>query len=141
MAIRIVSALLLALALAQPAREELLRLSLLKRPAGKFAVRMDIFNGAADAGPAPAAKTTPAQAADTQRAIAEEIFQSVIYEGFVVKDARELALLNVSGEYYMVGQGDDILGKIKILSVSRVVVVIEYEGQAYDIRIKGDQNG
>jgi hypothetical protein len=135
---KLVLALLLALVSARPAREELLRLSLLDKPAGKFTVRMDIFNGAPDAGAAAAVRPTPAQAAEAQRSIAEEIFQSVIYEGFVVKDARELALLNVSGEYHMVGPGDDILGKIKILSVSRAVVVIEYEGQAYDIRIKGE---
>ncbi len=131
----------LLLVLALPARAELLRLDLLEKSAGKFSIKLDIFNGARDAGPAQAAKPTPAQVAEVQRSIAEEIFQSVIYEGFVVKDARESALLNVSGEFHLVGQGDEILGKIKILSVTRSMVTIEYEGQAYDIRIKGDQNG
>jgi len=138
---KLAAALPLLIVLVMPAQAELLELSRLKKNPAKFTVKLDIFNGQQASGGSRPAKSTPAQVADVQKAIAEEIFQSVIYEGFVIKDAKESALLNVSGEFYMVSQGDQILGKIKILSISRSVVAIEYEGQAYDIRIKGDQNG
>jgi len=129
---------------ALPARAELLHLSLLKKSAPPFALKRDIFNGDLSAGVARAAKTPEAQqaqAAAVQKSIAEEIFQSVIYEGFVVKNARKSALLNVSGEFYMVGEGDRILDKITVLTITRSVVTIEYENVSYEIRIKGDENG
>jgi len=131
--------------LAVPARSELLKLSLLKKSPPAFTVRRDIFNGSVSAaGGAQTGKTqtaSPAQAAVLQKTIAEEIFQSVSYEGFVIKNAKKSALLNISGEYYMVSEGDQVLDKIKILAISRSLVTIEYENLPYDIKIKGDENG
>jgi hypothetical protein len=49
--------------------------------------------------------------------------------------------LNVSGEYFMVGEQEQILEKIRVLKISKDVVTIEYENQSYEIRIKGDDNG
>jgi hypothetical protein len=138
------AALALCLLMAMPARAELLRLGKLKKNAPVFTMKRDIFNGdmpsAGASGPG-RQNLQPAQAAAVQKTIAEEIFQSVSYEGFVIKNARKSALLNVSGEFYMVGEGDQILEKIKILKISRSVVTIEYESLPYDIRIKGDENG
>ena len=34
-----------------------------------------------------------------------------------------------------------ILDKIKVLKIAKDTVTIEYEGQPYEIRIKGDSNG
>jgi hypothetical protein len=135
---------LLAL-LAVPARAELLKLSLLKKGAPAFTVKRDIFNGGVSAAggsqPGKTQTASPAQAAVLQKTIAEEIFQSVSYEGFVIKNAKKSALLNISGEYYMVSEGDQVLDKIKILAISRRLVTIEYENLPYDIKIKGDENG
>ena len=55
-----------------------------------------------------------------------------------MKDARKSALLNVSGEFFVVGEGEVILDKIKVLKISKDVVTVEYDNQPYDIRIKGD---
>ena len=135
------AALLLALGLlATTARAELLKLSLLEKPARHFAFRIDIFRDAAAANPAPTA-AAPAQAETLQRTIAEEIAQSVTYEGFILKNAKHLALLNVSGEFYSVGEGDTVLDKIKILKITKDKVTIEYDGLPYEIPIKGGQNG
>lgn len=138
-------AVLLAAAAAVPVRAELLKLDLLRRGDPRFTLRLDIFRGGADpgAGAAPSRTTaaTQAQAEIQQRTIAEEIAQSVSYEGFIQKNARPLALLNVSGEFFTVGEGEAILDKIRILKITREMVTIEYDGQAYEIRIKGDQNG
>lgn len=135
--------LLLLLLSAGPVRAELLKLSLLKKAAPVFAVKRDIFNGELPAGgdsrPDRARESQPAQA-DVHRTIAEEIAQSVSYEGFVIKDGKNSALLNISGEFFMVGEGDQVLEKIRILSIGRSRVTIEYEGLPYDIKIKGDEN-
>jgi hypothetical protein len=137
------AALLLAFGLlATTARAELLKLSLLEKPARHFTFRIDIFRDAAAANPAPTATAAaPAQAETLQRTIAEEIAQSVTYEGFILKNAKHLALLNVSGEFYSVGEGDTVLDKIKILKITKDKVTIEYDGLPYEIPIKGGQNG
>jgi hypothetical protein len=134
---------LLALALQAPLRAELLKLSLLDKPAPRFTLKLNIFRGGlADGdggrGPANPAAMTPAQTETLQKSIAEEIASSVSYEGFIVKNSKKSALLNVSGESFLVSEQDKILDKIKILKISKDVVTIEYDNQSYDIRIKGD---
>jgi hypothetical protein len=129
---------LLALACFTPLPAELLKLSLLKKPAPRFTLRLDIFQGSRGVGQAPAAATQPET---VQKTIAEEIAQSVFYEGFIVKNSRKSALINVSGEFFVVGEGDTILDKIKVLKISRDTVTIEYDSHPYEIRIKGDTNG
>lgn len=145
MANKIAAALPLFLLVTIAARAELLKLSLLEKPAPAFTLEQDIFNGNTSSGgeprPGNQQATQPAQAAAAQKTIAEEIFQSISYEGYVIKNAKKSALLNVSGEFFMVSEQDRILEKVKILKISRNVVTIEYENQSYDIKIKGDENG
>jgi hypothetical protein len=142
---KIVTALLFFLLLAAVAPAELLKLSLLEKPAPAFTLKLDIFNGALSSGgdsrPGNQQVLQPAQVAAAQKTIAEEIFQSINYEGYVIKNAKKSALLNVSGEFFMVGEQEQILEKIKVLKISKDMVTIEYEGQPYDIKIKGDENG
>jgi hypothetical protein len=132
-----------AAAASKPAPAGLLKLDLLRKPARRFTLKMDIFRGGADDGAArPTAGATepaPAQAEVLQRSIAEEIAQSVSYEGFILMNDKPLALLNVSGEFFTVGEQESILDKIRLLKITREMVTIEYDGQPYEIRIKGDQ--
>ena len=130
----------LAAGAALPARAGLLKLELLQRPAPRFTLKLDIFHSNADAGAGAASSRAaePAQAEALQRTIAEEIAQSVSYEGFIMKKDRPLALLNVSGEFFTVGEGESVLEKIRILKITREMVTIEYDGQPYEIRSKGD---
>lgn len=142
MANRLLSLLLIWM-LCLPLRAELLKLSLLQKPAAGFTLKFDIFNGSSetDRGQTTQGQMPAAQADTLQKTIAEEISQSITYEGFIVKNSKRSALLNVSGEFIMVNELDQVLGKIKILKISKDVVTIEYDNQPYDIRIKGDQNG
>jgi len=138
---RIVTGLLL-LACVAPLRAELLKLGLLKKPAQRFTLRLDIFQGSrgngGEPGAGPAASSRPEA---LQKSIAEEIAQSIFYEGFIVKNSKKSALLNVSGDFFSVSEGDTILDKIKVLKISKDTVTIEYDSRPYEIRIKGDQNG
>ena len=138
-----IAALLLLCLLGLPARAELLKMSLLGKAAGPFKMKLDIFNGNSQVPVDQASrKQTPAAQAETlQKSIAEEIAQSISYEGFIVRNGQKSALLNVSGEFFVVGEQEMILDKIKILKITKDVVTVEYEKQPYDIRIKGDQNG
>jgi len=127
---------------AAPINAELLKLSLLRRSAPRFALKLDIFQGGggAAANPAPEAAAV-VQAEIMQRSIAEEIAQSVSYEGFIIKNSRQLALLNVSGEFFAVAEQETVMEKIKILKIAKDKVTVEYDGQPYEIPIKGDANG
>lgn len=140
-----IAALLLFLLFTMPVRAELLKLSWLEKPASPFTVKLDIFNGGTFTNDGSLAGNQqalqPAQAAAAQKTIAEEIYQSISYEGYIVKDSKKSALLSVSGEFSIVGEQDQILDKIKVLKITKDVVTIEYENQPYDIKIKGDQNG
>lgn len=131
-------ALLLAWA-AEPAGAELLKLSRLEKPAPRFSLRRDLFAGDADSAPTPGGAAAPAQAAALQQSIAEEIANSVSYEGIILKGAKPLALLNVSGEFHTVGEGETILDKIRVLKITREQVTIEYDGRPYEIRKKGEE--
>lgn len=131
--------------LGMPVRAELLKMSLLRKPPARFTLKLDIFNGSREAaGDSPgrtAREQTPtAQAEALQKTIAEEISQSISYEGFVSKNSMKSALLSVSGEFFVVSEKDLILDKIKILKISKDMVTIEYDNLPYDIRLKGDQN-
>ena len=145
MANKIAAALLLFLLITIPARAELLKLSLLEKPAPAFTLKLDIFNGNMSSGgesrPGNQQELQPDQVAVSKKTIAEEIFQSISYEGYVIKNGKKSALLNISGEFFMVSEQDQILEKIKILKISKNIVTIEYENQPYDIKIKGDENG
>lgn len=142
---KIAAAVLLFLLITIPVRAELLKLSLLEKPAPAFTMKLDIFNGNMSAGgdsrPGNQQELQPAQAAAAQKTIAEEIFQSISYEGYVIKNAKKSALLSISGEFFMVSEQDQILDKIKVIKIDKNVVTIEYENQPYDIKIKGDENG
>jgi hypothetical protein len=141
---KIAATLLLFLLSAISTPAELLKLSLLEKPAPVFTLRLDIFNGdmssGSDSRPGNQQALQPAQVAAIQKSIAE-IYQSISYEGYVIKNAKKSALLNISGEFFMVSEQEQILERIKILKISRDVVTIEYENQPYDIKIKGDENG
>lgn len=145
MANKIAVAVLLFLLITIPVRAELLKLNLLEKPAPAFTLKLDIFNGnissGGDSRPGNQQELQPTQAAAAQKTIAEEIFQSISYEGYVIKNAKKSALLNVSGEFFMVSEQDQILDKIKVIKIDKNVVTIEYENQPYDIKIKGDENG
>jgi hypothetical protein len=136
---KIAATLLLFLLSAISTPAELLKLSLLEKPAPVFTLRLDIFNGdmssGSDSRPGNQQALQPAQVAAIQK------YQSISYEGYVIKNAKKSALLNISGEFFMVSEQEQILERIKILKISRDVVTIEYENQPYDIKIKGDENG
>ncbi len=130
---------LVILAAAAPARAELLKLSLLEKPAPRFTVKLDLFRGGEAAAPQPASRADGPVAAETlQQSIADEIAQSVSFDGYIVKSGTPLALLNVSGDFFTVSEGETILGKIRVLKITRQTVTIEYDGQPYDIRTKGE---
>lgn len=127
-----------------PTSAELIRRSLLLQKRSPFSIRRDIFMALPLTASATASDNTqdqPGSGQSQQATVQEEISQSISYEGFLVKENRKTALLSIGGDVYVVGEGETILERIKVLSISREMITIEYEGQPYQIKLKGDENG
>lgn len=134
--------LLLVLGAALTLQGELIRKSRLLQSYPPFAISKDIFT----AQPAiPSGVGAPQvqreQEKEKRKTVQEEINQSIVYEGYLVKNAKRTALLSVSGDFFFVNEADTILDKIRIVRISQTTVIIEYENQKFEIQIKGEENG
>jgi hypothetical protein len=137
-----IAAIILILGVPLVQHGELIRTSLLLKPHAPFMIVRNLF-AAQSAGTAggETPKTRPEQEKEKQKTIQEEISQSIIYEGYLIKNGKKTALLSVSGDFFYVGEGDTILDKIRIIGITQETVVIEYENQKFEIRLKGEENG
>jgi len=130
---------LLLLLLGTGLSAELIKFSSLNPPRPAPKVKRNIFSLVSSlplAMPPRALKEAPPPP-PPERNVAEEIRQSVIFEGYVVKDGKRSAMISSSGEFFIVGIGDTVLEKIKILAISPTQCTVEFEGQPYEIYLKG----
>ncbi len=130
------SALLLLLATSLPA--ELIHFSELDKKPPRPQVRRNIFSlvSALPVTP-PVAVPEPELPPPPERNIAEEIRQSVIFEGYLIKNGESSAMLTASGEFFIARVGETVLEKIKILAITPTRCTVEYEGAPYEISLKG----
>jgi len=70
----------------------------------------------------------------------QELFDNIIYEGYILKSIVKTALLNINGEYITCKIGDTILDKIIIKDITKEEVKIMIDNKKYNIKIKGDEN-
>ena len=137
---RRIAAIILILGIPLVQHGELIRTSLLLKPHAPFLVARDLF-AARSSGMAGGETPRARLEQEKQKTIQEEISQSIAYEGYLIKNGRKTALLSVSGDFFYVGEGDTILDKIRIIGITQETVVIEYENQKFEIRLKGEENG
>jgi hypothetical protein len=73
-----------------------------------------------------------------QMQVVNEILQSVAYEGYVMRDSKQVALLTVNGEFFVVGKDDILMEKIKIITVDKKFITVEVDSNVIEINLKGD---
>ena len=73
-----------------------------------------------------------------QMQVVNEVLQSVAYEGYVMRNSKQVALLTVNGEFYVVGKDDILMEKIKIINVDKKFITVEVESNVIEINLKGD---
>jgi hypothetical protein len=73
-----------------------------------------------------------------QMQVVNEILQSVAYEGYVMRDSKQVALLTVNGEFFVVGKDDILMEKIKIINVDKKIITVEVDSNVIEINLKGD---
>ena len=128
---------------------EIIRVSKLKSEKKEFLIKRDIFSPfkgnvgrkpAAIPTPPPKPKVEEEKPKEVEPAVEEEIKESVAFEGYVMRNARKLALLTVNGEFFVVGKDDLILDKIKIIKVEKKQVTVEVDSNVIEINLKEDEN-
>jgi len=126
---------------------EIINVSKLKGKNKEFSIKRDIFSPfKGNVGhkpvmrvePPPPPKVEEKKPKEVKTDVAEEIRGSVAFEGYVMRDARRLALLTVNGEFFVVGKDDLILDKIKIINVEKEQVTVEVDSTMIEIKLKGD---
>lgn len=122
---------------------EIIKVSSMKGERGKFSVLRNIFSPLPRV---PQQRLTPhtqptlpkPEVKEVKANLENEVRRSVFYEGYISKGEKRHALLNVSGEYFVVTEGDIVLQRIKVIKVQKKSIVIEVESCSYDIARKGE---
>ena len=125
------------------AQGEVIRLSKLKQERPPFGMKRDIFSTRSLAAEAAADNGAPSREARPPSPLSEEelrreVRTSVSFEGYVMKKERRHALLNVNGEFYVVGEGEDVTEAVKVIKIERERIYLEVEGKKIEIPLKGD---
>lgn len=68
----------------------------------------------------------------------KELLESVSFEGFIESGEKILALISVSGEFFVVSEGDVILEQFKIIRIDKEKITLELDTQQIEIRLKGE---
>lgn len=76
---------------------------------------------------------------ERQSVLEEEIRNNLSYEGYVVKDSKNIALVSLNGEFYAVGEGDMVDEKITIIIIEKETITVEFDNNILEIQLKGDE--
>ncbi|MCP4215501.1 MAG: hypothetical protein GY765_12680, partial [bacterium] len=137
--------------------KEILDISVLEKVVSEehqYALERDIFspikrnyNSKRNAPPPPRVikKTKKAEtkkrelsAEEMRQRMADEVRSSLAFEGYVMRNARNLALVTLNGEFFVVGKEDVVMNKVKIVKVEKKKLTVEVESNEFEIKLKGD---
>lgn len=127
--------------------EEVVHLSRLDSPAKELTIHRDLFRP----GQNPATETvrmrpmpTPAEPRVEQNALKDResrIRRSIVFEGFIRRNDRLTAILSVDGEYFVVAQGEQVLGDVSVAALNEKRMVVLVDGKRHEIPFQGvDEN-
>jgi hypothetical protein len=132
--------------------DEIIMISKLDEAAKKFSISRDIFSpdlmkpvdpGSGRKPITPPPPPLPVEKKDLPivdpKAQIEEEIQGLSYEGYVIKNSKNCALVSMNGEFHAVTVGDIILEKIKILKIDREAIKVEVDSHEFEIQIKEDE--
>ncbi len=134
------------------AHAEIIKTSLLKKDAEDFVIKRDLFNpggammdNTAPRGQEPVPEENERPVEEEKRDdgpaeidVAAEVRRSIIYEGFVIKNAQNHALLSINGEFFIAAVDDIVLDKVKIVKIEKKEITVEVETKTVIINLKED---
>jgi len=129
--------------------EEIIRFSKLEKEMKKFAINRDVFSpspikpinpaGRVKLPPLPPPQEIKKKAEEEkEKDIEDEIRRSLFFEGYVIKNSKNHALVSVNGEFFAVAAGDMVLEKITIIKIEKKTIKVEVDAKVFEIQLKGD---
>jgi hypothetical protein len=131
--------------------EEIINISKLTKGIQKFTIKRDIFS------PDIMRPNVPAPRLPTQEMLLpkkedekkveqekksileDEIRNNLSYEGYVVKNSKNIALVSLNGEFYAVSEGDIVDEKITIIMIEKEAITVEFDNNILEIQLKGEE--
>lgn len=116
---------------------EIIHLSHFKQKREEFHVTRNLFSSSTASRSVQARRDVPPDELEqeTVESLRDTLNKSIQFNGYIQSGDTLKATLSISGEFYMVGEGETILDRIKILKITKEKITIEYEGQPFDIEI------
>ena len=132
---------------------EIIMLSKLKRAVNEFTLKRDIFSPdpmvpkvpGKNPAPAPTPQPTPVvkepekPVVDPKAVIENELRSNFFYQGYVIKNSKNYAVVSMSGDTYAVSSGDTVLDRIKIIKIERKQIEVEVDSYTFEIQLKEDE--
>jgi hypothetical protein len=132
---------------------EIIMLSKLDKPVEEFSIKRDIFSPdpmvpidprrapVAMPPPKPVTEQKPPEKpeVDQEALLENEIRSNLFYQGYVIKNSQNFALVSMKGESYAVTSGDTVLERIKILKIDRKQIEVEVDSYTFEIQLKEDE--
>lgn len=131
--------------------EEIIKISKLTKEIQKFTIKRNIFSPDIMKPNVPAPQLPTREMLlpkkeeenkveqEKQSVLQEEIENNFSYEGYVVKDSKNIALVSLNGEFYAVGEGDMVDEKITIIMIKKETITVEFDNNIFEIQLKGDE--
>ncbi|NIM13557.1 MAG: hypothetical protein GTO45_15700 [Candidatus Aminicenantes bacterium] len=131
--------------------EEIIKISKLTKEIQQFTIKRNIFSPDIMKPNVPAPQLPSREMLRTQKeaenkveqqkksVLQEEIQNNLSYEGYVVKDSKNIALVSLNGEFYTVGEGDIVEEKITIIIIEKETITVEFDNNIFEIQLKGDE--
>lgn len=125
---------------------EVIKISLLKQAKKEFSIKRDLFTpgGVPAVGQSRVQEPRPeeksAEEKEKEEDLEGEVRRSIAFEGYILKNNKGNALVNVNGEFFVAVVGDILKDKIKIIDIESKILTIEVESKIFQIQLKGDKN-
>ena len=132
---------------------EIIKVSKLSKEKSEFSVSRDIFSPAAfkptyaaerfngRTPPPPPPPKVEEVKKEAREAMEDELRRSVQFEGYIIKETKSHALVNINGEYYVAAVGDMLMNnQIQVVKVEKKIIVLKAEAKEFEIRLKGDED-
>ncbi|MEN8152734.1 MAG: hypothetical protein ABFR75_01815 [Acidobacteriota bacterium] len=107
----------------------------------KYTFKRDIFSPQSSLAKNPRIKEflnkTRNKVIEKKEEIKEDINSTIVYEGFLSKKGKTLAMLAINGEFFIVSEGGRLQNRILIKSINSKNIIIEVESKDISIRKKG----
>lgn len=121
---------------------EIIQFSKLKKEKSQYTIKRDIFSPDSIVPGTQDQKSAITPFKDThkteeERKMVKKLEQQIFFEGYIVKNSKHFALLNINGEYFVAGEGDVLAEGIKVEKIEKKKIFLKIDSRQIEILLKG----